>query len=55
MCKKVGYNTISSFMMKPSSVGVVMATIADARRLIKASSIALIECKPPLKLSTVPF
>jgi hypothetical protein len=53
-CKRAGYNITSSFMMKPLSVGVVMATVADAKRLIEATSITL-DCEPPLKLSTAPF
>src|ERR1700683_4757292 len=53
-CKRAGYNITSSFMMKPLSVGVVMATVADAKRLIEATSITL-DCEPPLELSTAPF
>lgn len=53
-CRRAGYNAASSFMMKPSSVGVVMATVVDAKRLIEATSITL-DCEPPLELSTAPF
>jgi hypothetical protein len=53
-CKRAGYNVTSSFMMKPSSVGLVMATTSDARRLVEASSMTL-DCEPPLELSTAPF
>lgn len=53
-CKRAGYDTTSSFMMKPASVGVVMATVSDAKRLIEASSLSL-DCEPPLELSTAPF
>src|SRR5882762_492695 len=53
-CKHAGYNTSSSFMMKPASVCVIMATISDAKRLVEASSMVL-DCEPPLELSTAPF
>jgi hypothetical protein len=53
-CKRAGYDIILSFMMKPASVGVVMATVADAKHLIEATSIT-INCEPPLELSTAPF
>ena len=45
-CKRAGYSINSSFMMKPLSVGIVMATVADAKRLIEATSITL-DCEPP--------
>jgi hypothetical protein len=51
-CKHTSYNITSSFMMKPASVGVVMTTVNDAKRLIEASSIALLDCDPPFTLST---
>src|SRR5882762_272102 len=54
-CKHADYNVPSSFMMKPASVGVVMTTINDAKRLIEASSITLLDCDPPFELSTAPF
>jgi hypothetical protein len=54
-CKHTGYNISSSFMMKPASVGVIMTTINDAKRLIESSLIALLDCDPPLELSTAPF
>src|SRR5882762_5316210 len=53
-CKRAGYNITSSFMMKPLSIGVIMATVADAKRLIEATLITL-DCEPPLELSTAPF
>jgi hypothetical protein len=37
-CTHTGYNVTSSFMIKPALVGVVMATVTDAKRLIEASS-----------------
>ena len=40
-CKSARYNIISSFVMKPASVGLVMATTNDARCLVKAMSITL--------------
>ena len=54
-CRHAGYSVASSFMMKPASVGIVMTTINDAKRLIEASSITLLDCDPLLELSTAPF
>ena len=52
--KGAGYNIISFFVMKPASVGLVMATTNDARCLIEAMSITL-DCEPPLELSAALF
>ena len=54
-CRHASYSVALSFMMKPASVGIVMTTINDAKHLIEASSITLLDCDPLLELSTAPF
>ena len=47
-CRRTGYSINSSFMMKPLSVGIVMAMVADAKHLIEATSITL-DCAAPFR------
>src|ERR1700683_5631340 len=54
-CGHAGYNVASSFMTKSASVGGVIMTINDAKCLIEASSVTLLDCDPLLELSTAPF